>query len=67
MVELEKLKFRIETVDAAIAACKTAVTCERKMATEKHLNGHLTTALQELEKVKKHVEDLIHRAEAQGN
>lgn len=67
MTDLEKLKFRIDTVDAAIAACRTAVTCERKMATEKHLNGHLTNALQELEKVKKHVEDLLHRAEAQAN
>lgn len=52
MTDLEKLSARIVAVDEAIKACQHAVTVERKMSHDKHTNGHLTKALQELVSMK---------------
>ena len=48
MTDLEKLEARIESVDNAIDAVKSAVVVERKMSHYKHPNGHYTKALAEL-------------------
>ena len=48
MTDLEKLEARIESVNNAIDAVKSAVVVERKMSHDKHPNGHYTKALAEL-------------------
>lgn len=65
MTNLEKAQEALNTALEAIAAVAHAGNHERKMLGEKQMNGHYTKALQELDKVKKHAEDLVHRAEAQ--
>lgn len=66
MVELKQAKESLSTAVTAIAAVASAGNHDRKILGEKVMNGHYIKALQELEKVKKHAEDLVHRAEAQG-
>jgi DNA-binding FrmR family transcriptional regulator len=67
MTDLEKAQEAQKTVLEAIAAVAHAANHERKVLGEKNMNGHYVKALQELEKVKHHVEDLVHRAEARNN
>ena len=67
MTNLSKAQEALKTVTEAIDALTHAANHDRKVLGEKNMNGHYVKALQELEKVKKHVGDLIHRAEAQGN
>ena len=48
MTDIEKLDARINAVTAAIDSVKSAITVERKMSSDKHMNGHLTKAISEL-------------------
>lgn len=64
MNNLEKAHEALTTAQTAIDAVAHAATHERKVLGEKNMNGHYVKALQELEKVKHHAEDLVHRAEA---
>lgn len=57
----EQLKIAAETFDYV----QHQANHDRKLTKDGHMNGHYVKALQELEKVKKHAEDLVHRAEAQ--
>ncbi len=66
MTDLEKLSARIVAVNEAITACQHAVTVERKMSHDKHANGHLTKALQELVAMKTGLDALYKRVETVG-
>lgn len=66
MVKLEHAKDALETALNAIDVVTHAGNHERKVLGEKHMSGHYVKALQELERVKQHAENLVHRAEAQG-
>lgn len=66
MTELEKLSARIVAVDEAIKACQHAMTVERKMSHDKHINGHLTKATTELTTMKNGLEALHKRMETVG-
>ena len=57
----EQLKVAVETFEHV----QYQANHDRKLTKDGHMNGHYVKALQELEKVKKHYEDLVHRAEAQ--
>lgn len=66
MTNLEKLTYRLETLDAAIAATQAAATCDRKMSDSKcKATGHVTQALSELQAAKTHVLHLIERTKIQ--
>lgn len=67
MTNLEKAKEALKTVTEAIDVVSHAGNHERKVLHEKSMNGHYVKALQELEKVKHHVEDLVHRAEVRND
>lgn len=66
MTDLEKLSARIVAIDEAIKACQHAVTVDRKMSHDKHTNGHLTKALNELTTMKSSLELLHKRVETVG-
>ena len=66
MTDLEKAKESLKTALEAIDAVSHAGNHDRKILHEKNMNGHYVKALQELEKVKHHAEDLVHRAEVRG-
>jgi len=66
MNDLEKLSARIVAVDEALKACQHAMTVERKMSHDKHVNGHLTKAATELTTMKNGLEALHKRAETLG-
>lgn len=63
MTETEKLAERLEAIEQAISAVHHATSVDRKMSHDKHMNGHFTKALTELDSVKKHVNSLITRLE----
>ena len=67
MTNLSKAQEALNTALEVIAAVAHAGNHERKVLGEKNMNGHYVKALQELEKVKHHAEELVHRAQAQGN
>ena len=64
MTDLEKAQESLKTANEAINAVLHAGNHDRKVLETKTMNGHYVKALQELEKVKAHAEDLVHRAEA---
>ena len=65
MNTLEKAVEQLQTAKSAFESVQHAANHDRKLTKDGHMNGHYVKALQELEKVKKHCEDLVHRAEAQ--
>ena len=67
MTNLSKAQEALKTANEAIDAVMHAANHDRKVLHEKNMNGHYVKALQELEKVKQHAEDLVHRAEARGD
>jgi hypothetical protein len=66
MTEVEKLEARIESLDAAIAATKTAMGVDRKMSHDKHPSGHFTKALAELMTMQSNLKLLKIRVETVG-
>jgi hypothetical protein len=66
MTEVEKLEARIESLDAAIAATKTAMSVDRKMSHDKHPSGHFTKALAELMTMQSNLKLLKIRVETVG-
>lgn len=67
MTNLERAQEALKTAREAIDALIHAANHDRKVLGEKNMNGHYVKALQELEKVKHHAEDLVQRAQAQTN
>ena len=65
MNTLEKAQEQFTIAAATFEYVQHQANHDRKLSKDGHMNGHYTKALQELEKVKKHYEDLVHRAEAQ--
>ena len=51
MTELEIAKRRVELAKDALDFVKDAANQERKLTHEKHVNGHYTKAMQELESI----------------
>jgi hypothetical protein len=66
MTDLEKLEARIEAIDSAITATKHASVVDRKLSHDKHSNGHITKALDELLRLKIGLEALAIRMKAVG-
>ena len=66
MTDLEKLEARIEAVDTAIAATKTAMGIDRKLSHDKHPSGHFTKSLDELTRIQTGLKALKIRVEAVG-
>ena len=66
MTELEKLNARLEAIEQAITATMHAASVDRKMGHDKHLSGHFTKALTELDALKNSIKALIVRHEAIG-
>lgn len=66
MNTLEKTQDQLKTATETVEYVLHAANHDRKLTKDAHMNGHYVKALQELEKVKKHYEDLVHRAEAQA-
>ena len=66
MNTLEKAQEQFKTAKETFDYVQHAAIHDRKLTKDGHMNGHYVKALQELEKVKKHYEDLVHRAEAQA-
>lgn len=65
MNALEKVQEQLKTAKETFDHVQHQANHDRKLAKDGHMNGHYVKALQELEKVTKHYEDLVHRAEAQ--
>ena len=65
MNTLEKAQEQYNAAKETFEYVQHAANQDRKLTKDAHMNGHYVKALQELEKVKKHYEDLVHRAEAQ--
>lgn len=65
MNTLEKTQEQFKTAKETFDYVQHAAIHDRKLTKDGHMNGHYVKALQELEKVKRHYEDLVHRAEAQ--
>lgn len=65
MNTLEKTQEQLKISQEAFDYVQLHANHDRKLTKDGHMNGHYVKALQELEKVKKHYEDLVHRAEAQ--
>jgi hypothetical protein len=66
MTEVEKLEARIEAVDTAIANVRMAMSVDRKLSHDKHVNGHFTKALTELVDVQTKLNALKIRVETVG-
>lgn len=66
MNTLEKAQEQLKTAKETFDHVQHQANHDRKLAKDGHMNGHYVKALQELEKVTKHYEDLVHRAEAQS-
>jgi hypothetical protein len=66
MTDLEKAKEQLKTATEAYEFLNHSAVHDRKFSKDGHMNGHYVKALQELEKVKKHAEDVLHRAEAKA-
>ena len=65
MTNLEKAQEQLKIASETFSYVQLHANLDRKMTKDGHMNGHYTKALQELEKVVRHAEDLVHRAEAQ--
>lgn len=65
MTNLEKAAEQLLTAKNTFEHVQHQANHDRKLTKDGHMNGHYVKALQELEKVVKHYEDLVHRAEAQ--
>lgn len=63
MTDLEKLNERLSAVEAAISATQHAASVDRKLSHDKHLSGHFTKALTELDSLRNSLKSLIKRAE----
>lgn len=66
MTEIEKLQERISAIDQAITATQHAISVDRKMSHDRHVNGHFTKALTELTAVKNSLQLLLKRVETVG-
>lgn len=66
MNTLEKAKEQLKIATETFEYVQHQANHDRKLTKDGHMNGHYVKALQELEKVKKHYEDLAHRAEVQA-
>lgn len=66
MNTLEKAQEQLRVAKETFEHVQLHANLDRKLTKDGHMNGHYVKALQELEKVKKHYEDLVHRAEAQS-
>ena len=66
MTELEKLKARIETTDAAIASVKIAMSVDQTLTHDKHPNAGFTKALCELTSIRSQLKNLKLRMETVG-
>lgn len=66
MNTLEKVQEQLKTAKETFDHVQHQANHDRKLAKDGHMNGHYVKALQELEKVTKHYEDLVHRVEAQA-
>jgi hypothetical protein len=65
MNTLEKAQEQFKIAKETFEHVQHVANTDRKLTKDSHMNGHYVKALQELEKVKKHYEELVHRAEAQ--
>jgi uncharacterized coiled-coil protein SlyX len=63
MKELEKAQEQLKTANEAFDALQHSANHDRKLSKDGHMNGHYVKALQEIEKVKTHMKDLVERAE----
>lgn len=63
MKELEKVKEQFDFASKAFDDLQHVANHDRKLAKDGHMNGHYVRALQELDKIKKHYQDLMERAE----
>lgn len=61
MTETEKNQKRIALVTDAIDIVRDCANQERKILHEKSVNGHYTKALQELDAIKTHAENMLTR------
>lgn len=66
MTDLERAQEQVRTATSAFEYLQHLAVQDRKLAKDGHTNGHFIKALQEVEKAKKHYEDLLHRAEARS-
>ena len=66
MTDLEKLEARLAAVETAIHVTQQSAVTDRKMSHDKHVSGHYTTALSELDRVKIGLVALIGRHRAVG-
>ncbi len=66
MTDLEKLSQRIEAVEQAIIVVQHAANIDRKMSHDKHMNGHFTKALTELDSIRTGLKTLKIRMETVG-
>ena len=63
---LEKAQEQLKIANETFEYVQHQANHDRKLTKDGHMNGHYVKALQELEKVKKHAEEVLHRAEAQS-
>jgi hypothetical protein len=66
MTALEIAKRRVELAKDALDFVKDAANQDRKLTHEKHINGHYTKALQELESVLNGAQAYLKRVEVLG-
>lgn len=64
MTETEKLNERLQAIEEAITATQHAASVDRKLSHDKHLSGHFTKALTELNSLKNGISALIVRHQA---
>lgn len=66
MTETDKLNERLEAIEQAITATQHAASVDRKLSHDKHLSGHFTKALTELDSLRNSIKSLIKRHETVG-
>lgn len=66
MTETDKLNERLEAIEQAITATQHAASVDRKLSHDKHLSGHFTKALTELDSLRNSIKALIKRHETVG-
>lgn len=64
MNELERAKKKLELVNDAIEFLKDCGNQDRKVGGDKHMDGHYTKALQQLDVYRSRAEVMVHRIEA---
>lgn len=66
MTETDKLNERLEAIEQAVTATQHAASVDRKLGHDKHLSGHFTKALTELDSLRNGIKALIKRHETLG-